>query len=156
MQPLPQLESCLRLAFEARDPLHPSGISLSSWFVRAPTRGRRRGELDAALLFPPELGARLGPDAGPAARRGLGAGAGPAVAPLSHRTLGSLRHAGPGRVSAEPAPSRRRERAQAPQAQRRRAPDEGPRARPARAVRFRPRRAGLALDRRIRAPVSPG
>src|SRR5256885_16919006 len=66
MQPLPQLESCLRLAFEARDPLHPSGISLSSWFVRAPTRGRRRGELDAALLFPPELGARLGPDAGPA------------------------------------------------------------------------------------------
>src|SRR5205823_1369424 len=43
MQPLPQLESCLRLAFEARDPLHPSGISLSSWFVRAPTRGRRRG-----------------------------------------------------------------------------------------------------------------
>src|SRR5205823_1369421 len=40
------------------------------------------------------------PARGPAARRGLGAGAGPAVAPLSHRTLGSLRHAGPGRVSA--------------------------------------------------------
>src|SRR2546426_3725500 len=66
MQPLPQLESCLRLAFEARDPRHPSGISLASWFVRAPTRGRRRGELDAALVFPPELRARLGPDAGPA------------------------------------------------------------------------------------------
>src|SRR2546426_1194611 len=66
MQPLPQLESCLRLAFEARDPRHPSGISLASWFVRAPTRGRRRGELDAALLFPPELRAGLGPAAGAA------------------------------------------------------------------------------------------
>src|SRR5256884_1395785 len=66
MQPLPQLEPCLRLAFEARDPRHPSGISLASWFVRAPTRGRRRGELDAALLFPPELRAGLGPAAGAA------------------------------------------------------------------------------------------
>jgi len=66
MQPLPQLESCLRLAFEARDPRHPSGISLASWFVRAPTRGRRRGELDAALLFPPEVRTGLGPAAGAA------------------------------------------------------------------------------------------
>src|SRR5438132_1049245 len=66
MQPLPQLESCLRLAFEARDPRHPSGISLASWFVRAPTRGRRRGELDAALLFPPEVREGLGPAAGAA------------------------------------------------------------------------------------------
>src|SRR3989441_1207403 len=66
MQPLPQLESCLRLAFEARDPRHPSGISLASWFVRAPTRGRRRGELDAALLSPPERRAGLGPAAGAA------------------------------------------------------------------------------------------
>lgn len=62
MQPLPHLESCLRLAFEARDAHRPSGVSLSSWFVRAPTRGRRRSGLDAALLFPDELRARLGPD----------------------------------------------------------------------------------------------
>src|SRR5437764_14362282 len=63
MQPLPQLESCLRFAFEARDPLHVSGVSLASWFVRAPTRGRRRSELDAALLFPPDLRMRMGPKA---------------------------------------------------------------------------------------------
>jgi hypothetical protein len=63
MEPLPQLESCLRLAFDARDGQHPSGVSLASWFVRAPTRGRRRSELDAVLLFPPELRARLGPSA---------------------------------------------------------------------------------------------
>jgi hypothetical protein len=63
MQPLPQLESCLRLAFDARDPQHPSGVSLASWFVRAPTRGRRRSELDSALLFPPDLRARMGPKA---------------------------------------------------------------------------------------------
>src|SRR5689334_5614106 len=61
MQPLPQLESCLRLAFDARDELHPSGVSLASFFPRAPTRGRRRSELDPDLLFPPELRARLGP-----------------------------------------------------------------------------------------------
>jgi hypothetical protein len=63
MQPLPQLESCLRLAFDARDPAHPCGVSLASWFVRAPTRGRRRADLDAELLFPPELRARMGPKA---------------------------------------------------------------------------------------------
>jgi hypothetical protein len=63
MEPLPQLESCLRLAFDARDPAHPSGVSLASWFVRAPTRGRRRTEVDSTLLFPPELRARLGAEA---------------------------------------------------------------------------------------------
>jgi len=63
MQPLPQLESCLRLAFDARDPAHVSGVSLASWFVRAPTRGRRRADLDVGLLFPPELRARMGPQA---------------------------------------------------------------------------------------------
>jgi hypothetical protein len=55
MQPAPELESVLRLAFEARDPAHPSGISLASYFVRAPTRGRRRSELERELLFPPTL-----------------------------------------------------------------------------------------------------
>ena len=63
MEPLPQLESCLRLAFDAREEHHPSGVSLASWFVRAPTRGRRRSDLDARLLFPPELRARLGQNA---------------------------------------------------------------------------------------------
>ncbi len=63
MQPLPQLESCLRLAFDGRDRQHVSGVSLSSWFVRAATRGRKRAAVDAALLFPDELRARLGPDA---------------------------------------------------------------------------------------------
>src|SRR5882724_7180473 len=63
MEPLPQLESCLRLAFDARDAGHPSGISLASWFVRAPTRGRRRSDLDPELLFPRDLRGRLGPDA---------------------------------------------------------------------------------------------
>src|SRR5207302_786968 len=55
MQPAPQLESVLRLAFDARDPAHPSGISLASYFVRAPTRGRRRSELERELLFPAAL-----------------------------------------------------------------------------------------------------
>lgn len=59
MHPLPQLEQCLRVAFEAGDPRHPSGISLASYFVRAPTRGRRRSEVDAQLLFPPPTAARL-------------------------------------------------------------------------------------------------
>ena len=63
MEPLPQLESCLRLAFDAGDAQHPSGVSLASWFVRAPTRGRRRSEIDAGLLFPQELRARLGAEA---------------------------------------------------------------------------------------------
>src|SRR3981189_3157512 len=60
MESLPQLESCLLLAFDARDAEHASGVSLASWFVRAPTRGRRRSDLDAGLLFPTELRARLG------------------------------------------------------------------------------------------------
>src|SRR5262245_57310079 len=63
MQPMPQLESCLRLAFEARDgERHPSGVLLPSYLLRAPTRGRRRAELDPDLLFPPARRARLGPE----------------------------------------------------------------------------------------------
>jgi hypothetical protein len=53
MQPLPQLEELLRAAFEARTQDHPSGIALASYFARAPTRGRRRTDLDLGLLFPP-------------------------------------------------------------------------------------------------------
>jgi hypothetical protein len=63
MEPLPQLESCLRLAFDARNAEHASGVSLASWFVRAPTRGRRRSEVDASLLFPDEVRARVGVEA---------------------------------------------------------------------------------------------
>lgn len=63
MQPLPQLEQCLRLAFDAADPRHPSGVSLGSYFVRAPTRGRRRSELDAQLLFPETVAAKVSPKA---------------------------------------------------------------------------------------------
>jgi hypothetical protein len=59
MQTLPQLETCLRLAFEAAGPAHPSGVSLGSYFVRAATRGRRRADLEASLLFPPALAARM-------------------------------------------------------------------------------------------------
>jgi len=62
MEAMPQLESCLRLSFEARDgERHSSGVLLSSYFVRAPTRGRRRTELDPSVLFPPAVRARLGP-----------------------------------------------------------------------------------------------
>jgi hypothetical protein len=62
MEPMPQLESCLRLSFEARSGNgHPSGVLLASYFVRAPTRGRRRTDLDPELLFPPAVRARLGP-----------------------------------------------------------------------------------------------
>ena len=60
MRPLPQLEACLRLAFEARDAKHPSGISLGSYFLRAATRGRRRSGLEAELLFPEALRAQVG------------------------------------------------------------------------------------------------
>src|SRR5437868_2428333 len=61
MQPLPHLESCLRLAFEARDSRHVSGVRLASYFARAPTRGRRRADLETDLLFPPAVRAQLGP-----------------------------------------------------------------------------------------------
>jgi len=65
MEPMPQLESCLRLSFETRAGQdHPSGILLSSYFVRAPTRGRRRSDLDPEVLFPPAVRARLGPAGG--------------------------------------------------------------------------------------------
>ena len=60
MQPLPHLESCLRSSYEARDERHPCGISLASYFVRAPTRGRRRSGVEAEALFPPVLRDRLG------------------------------------------------------------------------------------------------
>src|SRR4051794_36526765 len=63
MQPLPQLESCLRLAYDARDPAHPSGIALWSYFARAAVRGRKRSDLDPRLLFPPAIRTRLGPRA---------------------------------------------------------------------------------------------
>lgn len=61
MRPLPKLEACVRLAFEARDPDHPSGISLGSYFLRAATRGRRRAGLERELIFPASL--ELGEDA---------------------------------------------------------------------------------------------
>src|SRR3954469_25487194 len=60
MQQLPHLESCLRASYEARDERHPCGISLPSYFVRAPTRGRRRSGVEAEALFPPALRDRLG------------------------------------------------------------------------------------------------
>jgi hypothetical protein len=63
MLPLPHLEQSLQLAYEAGDARHPSGISLSSYFLRAATRGRRRAALQADLLFPDALRARLGPEA---------------------------------------------------------------------------------------------
>ena len=63
MQPLPHLESCLRASYEARDERHPCGISLASYFVRAPTRGRRRSGVEAETLFPPALYDRLGQNA---------------------------------------------------------------------------------------------
>src|SRR5947209_14662921 len=66
MQPLPELEHLLSLAFAGADPGHPAGVSLPSYFQRAATRGRRRSELDAELLFPAELQRRLGPSAGQA------------------------------------------------------------------------------------------
>ena len=60
MQPLPNLEVCLRLAYEARDAQHASGVSLSSYFARAPSRGRRRSGLEEGLLFPDALRGKLG------------------------------------------------------------------------------------------------
>src|SRR3954466_15193922 len=62
MQPLPQLETCLRLAFDARDPSHPSGVALASYFARAPMRGRRRADLEFDLLFSSAVRTRLGTD----------------------------------------------------------------------------------------------
>jgi len=60
MQPLPHLERCLALAYDGRGGLHVSGIALASYFVRAPTRGRRRADLQAELLFPESLRRQLG------------------------------------------------------------------------------------------------
>ena len=38
MERLPNLESCLRLAYEARGGVNLSGIALASYFSRAPNR----------------------------------------------------------------------------------------------------------------------
>src|SRR5204863_201658 len=128
MQPLPQLESCLRLAFDARDPEHASGVSLASWFVRAPTRGRRRSDLDAALLFPPALRARMGPKADRAIAL--------AMDPASWRLCADPRATVP--------LATREWLAEAAMALGRTA-DHGSRPRPSRPVRFRTGRAVLAL-----------
>lgn len=61
MERLPNLESALRLAWEARDGRHASGVALASYFARAPTRGRRRAEIEPELVFPARLRERLGP-----------------------------------------------------------------------------------------------
>lgn len=63
MERLPNLESCLRLAYEARTSAHPCGIALASYFSRAPTRGRRRSELEPELVFSRPVRDRLGPQA---------------------------------------------------------------------------------------------
>src|SRR5262249_46938537 len=60
MERLPNLESCLRLAYEARGSAHPCGISLATFFSRAPTRGRRRSELEPELVFSPSVRDALG------------------------------------------------------------------------------------------------
>jgi len=64
MERLPNLESCLRLAYEARGGAHACGIALASYFSRAPTRGRRRSDLEPELVFSRSVRDRLGPDAG--------------------------------------------------------------------------------------------
>jgi hypothetical protein len=74
MQPLPHLATCLRLAFDARDPAHPSGISLASYFARAAVRGRKRSDLQPDLLFPGQVRARLGPSAAKAIALAMDAG----------------------------------------------------------------------------------
>ncbi|HEY6911556.1 MAG TPA: hypothetical protein VI356_19405, partial [Myxococcales bacterium] len=71
MQPLPHLASCLRLAFDARDAAHPSGVSLASYFARAAVRGRKRSDLQADLLFPEQVRSRLGPAARDAIARAM-------------------------------------------------------------------------------------
>jgi hypothetical protein len=71
MQPLPHLASCLRLAFDARDPAHPSGVSLASYFARAAVRGRKRSDLQPELLFPEQVRSRLGPAAKAAIARAM-------------------------------------------------------------------------------------
>ena len=68
MERLPNLESCLRLAYEARGGAHVSGIALASYFSRAPTRGRRRSDLEPELIFSRAVRDRLGPDADRAIR----------------------------------------------------------------------------------------
>ena len=64
MERLPKLELCLRLAFEGRAVAQPCGLALASYFPRAPTRGRRRSELELDLIFPKAVRERIGPEAG--------------------------------------------------------------------------------------------
>ena len=59
MERLPNLESCLRLAYEARGGVNLSGIALASYFSRAPTRGRRRSDLEPDLIFSQTVRDRL-------------------------------------------------------------------------------------------------
>jgi len=68
MERLPNLESCLRLAYEARGGVNLSGIALASYFSRAPTRGRRRSDLEPELIFSRAVRDRLGPGADRAIR----------------------------------------------------------------------------------------
>ena len=63
MQKLPKLEKALHLAFDARSEGAPCGVSLTSYFARGPTRGRKQQGAEEELIFPPELRARLGRDA---------------------------------------------------------------------------------------------
>src|SRR5207253_4389130 len=60
MERLPKMESCLRLAYEARGGAQVCGIALASYFSRAPTRGRRRSDLDPELVFSRPVRDRLG------------------------------------------------------------------------------------------------
>jgi hypothetical protein len=73
MQLLPQLEHSLRLAFAAGDGAHPSGVLYATYFLRAPTRGRRRSELAEAPLFSEAFRARLGARAAEAIERAMDA-----------------------------------------------------------------------------------
>src|SRR4051812_50201188 len=71
MERLAKLESCLRLAYEGGAEAQPRGtalaqpcgIALASYFPRAPTRGRRRSELELDLIFPRAARERIGPEA---------------------------------------------------------------------------------------------
>src|SRR3954469_812141 len=71
MERLPKLELCLRVAYEGRagaqprgnGVARPCGIALASYFPRAPTRGRRRSELELDLIFPRAVRERIGPEA---------------------------------------------------------------------------------------------
>jgi hypothetical protein len=73
MQKLPLLEKALHLAFDARTDGAPCGVSLTSYFARGPTRGRKQQGAEEELIFPAELRARLGEHAGPSIASSLDA-----------------------------------------------------------------------------------